>query len=72
MEEKKVQGREVDTPAIEVKDVVKIYKLYDKPKDRLKEAFGFGKKKVHKLHYALNGVRRLGLSVPTGRESRRF
>lgn len=56
MEEKKVQGREADTPAIEVKDVVKIYKLYDKPKDRLKEAFGFGKKKVHKLHYALNGV----------------
>lgn len=45
MEEKKVQGREADTPAIEVKDVVKIYKLYDKPKDRLKEAFGFGKKK---------------------------
>ena len=42
--------------AIEVKDVRKIYKLYDKPSDRMKEAFGFGKKKNHKLHYALNGV----------------
>ncbi|MBQ8231508.1 MAG: ABC transporter ATP-binding protein [Lachnospiraceae bacterium] len=42
--------------AIEVKDVRKIYKLYDKPSDRMKEAFGLGKKKNHKLHYALNGV----------------
>lgn len=42
--------------AIEVKGVRKIYKLYDKPSDRMKEAFGFGKKKNHKLHYALNGV----------------
>ncbi len=42
--------------AIEVRDVKKIYKLYDKPQDRMKEAFGFGKKKIHKLHYALNGV----------------
>ncbi|MBO5336819.1 MAG: ABC transporter ATP-binding protein [Lachnospiraceae bacterium] len=41
--------------AIEVKDVQKIYKLYDKPSDRMKEAFGLGKKK-HKLHYALKGV----------------
>ena len=42
--------------AIEVRDVRKIYKLYDKPSDRMKEAFGLGKKKNHKLHYALNGV----------------
>ncbi len=41
--------------AIRVQDVLKIYKLYDKPSDRLKEALGLGKKK-HKLHYALNGV----------------
>lgn len=41
--------------AIAVKDVRKIYKLYDKPKDRLKDALGIGKKK-QKLHYALNGV----------------
>lgn len=56
MEKEKIRVREVEIPAIEVKDVVKIYKLYDKPKDRLKEAFGFGKKQNHKLHYALNGV----------------
>lgn len=41
--------------AIAVKDVRKIYKLYDKPQDRVKEALGFGKKS-HKVHYALNGV----------------
>lgn len=56
MEEKQTDGREPAVPAIEVRDLVKIYKLYDKPKDRIKEAFGFGKKQVHKLHYALNGV----------------
>lgn len=48
MEEKKL--------AIEVKNLEKIYKLYDKPSDRMKEALGLGKKKNHKLHYALNGV----------------
>ena len=48
--------REVEVPAIEVKNVVKVYKLYDKPRDRVIEAFGFGKKKTHKEHYALNGV----------------
>lgn len=41
--------------AIHVMDVKKVYKLYDKPSDRMKEAFGLGKKS-HKLHYALNGV----------------
>lgn len=41
--------------AIAVKDVRKIYKLYDKPQDRVREALGLGKKS-HKLHYALNGV----------------
>ena len=58
MEEKEIQVKiqEVDVPAIEVRDVVKIYKLYDKPRDRMKEAFGLGKKQAHKLHYALNGV----------------
>ena len=44
------------TLAIDVRDVRKIYKLYDKPSDRMKEAFGLiGKHRV-KLHYALNGV----------------
>ncbi len=48
MEEKKL--------AIEVRNVQKVYKLYDKPSDRMKEAFGFGKKINHRLHYALNNV----------------
>ena len=43
-------------PVIQIKDLVKIYKLYDKPKDRMKEALGFGKKQVHKQHYALKGI----------------
>jgi len=43
--------------AIEVRDIQKIYKLYDKPKDRMKDAFGLGKnKKLYKPHYALKGV----------------
>lgn len=41
--------------AIQVNDLVKVYKLYNKPSDRLKEAFGLAKHK-HKEHYALNGV----------------
>lgn len=56
MKEKQIRVQEVEIPAIEVKNVVKIYKLYDKPKDRVKEALGFGRKQVHKRHYALNGI----------------
>ncbi|MDE5589284.1 MAG: ABC transporter ATP-binding protein [Acetatifactor sp.] len=58
MEDREIQIKihEVDVPAIVVQDVEKIYKLYDKPRDRMKEALGFGKKQVHKLHYALNGI----------------
>lgn len=41
--------------AIEVRNVNKVYKLYDRLRDRMKEAFGIGKK-IHKLHYALNDV----------------
>ena len=42
--------------AICVKDLSKVYKLYHKPKDRIKEAFGLDKKQTYKLHYALNGI----------------
>ena len=42
--------------AILVKNLSKIYKLYDRPKDRIKEAFGFDKKQAYKLHYALNEI----------------
>jgi len=41
--------------AIEVKNVVKVYKLYEKLRDRMYDALGL-KKKNHKLYYALNGV----------------
>lgn len=43
------------TVAIEATNIVKVYKLYDKLRDRMFDAFGLGKKK-HKLYYALNGV----------------
>lgn len=48
-------GSEERKPAIQVKNIKKIYKLYDKPSDRFKEAFGLTKQKA-KEHYALNGV----------------
>ena len=54
--ETKIQVQEVDTPAIEIKDVVKVYKLYDRARDRVKESLGLGRKQSHKLHYALNGI----------------
>lgn len=41
--------------AIQVSNLKKIYKLYDKPSDRLKETFGLSKGR-YKEHYALNGV----------------
>jgi len=41
--------------AIEVRDVTKIYRLYNKPSDRLLEAFSV-KKNRHRDFYALNGV----------------
>ncbi|MBQ9490902.1 MAG: ABC transporter ATP-binding protein [Lachnospiraceae bacterium] len=44
-----------DEIAIRVKDVVKVYKLYEKMRDRVKDAFGLGRG-GYKLHYALNGV----------------
>ena len=42
--------------AIEVVDVTKIYKLYDKPSDRVKEALHLTRKKKHTEHYALSDV----------------
>lgn len=42
--------------AIQVIDVDKMYKLYDKPTDRLKESLGFSKKKRYREHYALKNV----------------
>ena len=42
--------------AIRVKDLNKIYKLYDKPMDRLKESLGLSRQKKYKEHYALKNV----------------
>lgn len=41
---------------ISVKNLTKMYKLYDKPVDRLKESLGLTKKKCYKEHYALNNI----------------
>ncbi len=40
--------------AIRVKDVSKMYKLYDRNRDRMMDALGIGKKIRYKEHYALN------------------
>lgn len=42
--------------AIEVKDITKVYRLYNKPSDRLKEALLPGGRNLHKDFYALKGV----------------
>ncbi|MDY4516862.1 MAG: ABC transporter ATP-binding protein [Lachnospiraceae bacterium] len=42
--------------AIRVTDVTKIYKLYDNPRDRLKESLGLTRKKCYQEHYALNHI----------------
>ena len=49
--------------AIEVKNLTKSYKLYDKPMDRLKDSLGLAKKRKFKEHLALNNV---NLSVKKG------
>ena len=48
MEEKKI--------SIHVDQISKVYKLYEKPSDRMKEALGLSKKKIHKENYALRNV----------------
>ncbi|MCR8745456.1 ABC transporter ATP-binding protein [Romboutsia lituseburensis] len=42
--------------AIKVENISKVYKLYDKPMDRLKETLSPSKKKYHKDHYALDNI----------------
>ena len=42
--------------AISVKNLTKIYKLYDRPIDRLKETLSITKKKYHREHYALRDI----------------
>ena len=50
--------------AIEIKDLTKIYKIFDRNIDRLKEVFHPLGKKYHAEFFALNGV---NLSVPRGK-----
>lgn len=50
--------------AIEVTNLEKVYKLYDKPSDRLKEALRIGRGRHHTEHRALKGS-----ICPSGRES---
>ncbi len=45
-----------DRSIIRVENLTKIYKLYEKPSDRLKEALGFSRKKRYTEHYALRDV----------------
>ena len=42
--------------SIEVKDLVKVYNLYNSSADRLKEIFSIRGKKFHDNYYALNGI----------------
>lgn len=42
--------------AISVKNITKVYRLYNKPIDRLKETFSLTKKSFHKEFYALNNI----------------
>lgn len=56
MEEERNRVREAESPAIEVNHVKKVYKLYERNFDRVKEAFGLRRKANYKLHYALNDL----------------
>ncbi|MDR5588259.1 ABC transporter ATP-binding protein [Clostridium aquiflavi] len=42
--------------AIKIENLSKVYKLYDKPIDRMKEALSLTKKKYSRNHYALNNI----------------
>lgn len=48
--------KEREDIAIAVENVCKVYKLYDKPMDRMKEALGLTRKKKYREHYALENV----------------
>ena len=42
--------------AVRVEHLQKVYKLYQKPMDRLKESLGLTRRKLYQEHYALNDV----------------
>lgn len=53
----------MDNYALRIKDVSKMYKLYDKPLDRLKESLSPLKKNYHREFYALNNI---NIDIQTG------
>ena len=62
--------------AIRVTNVTKVYKMYEKPIDRLKESLHPRHKEYHKKFYALNNIsfnvgkgRRWGSSGPMDQEN---
>ncbi|WP_333646131.1 ABC transporter ATP-binding protein [Lacrimispora sp.] len=46
----------INKNVISVNNITKIYKLYDKPIDRLKESLSLSHKNFHRDFYALNGI----------------
>ena len=42
--------------AIEIRNLSKMYKLYNKPSDRLRDSLGLSRKKRYKEHYALQNI----------------
>ena len=50
------ENKEQEQIAIAVQNVCKIYKLYDKPMDRLKEALGLSRNVKHREQFALSNV----------------
>ena len=54
VKEQESSGRKV--AALQVTHLSKMYRLYDKPSDRLKEALGLSRKKRYRELYALNDV----------------
>ena len=52
------KGKETmkDYNAVEIKEVSKVYKMFEKPRDRLKESLSLTHKCYHTDHFALSGV----------------
>ena len=42
--------------AVEIKEISKVYKMFEKPRDRLKESLSLTHKCYHTDHFALSGV----------------
>ena len=54
--EEAFMSKEANSLAISVQDVTKVYRLYEKPIDRLKESMSISHKSYHRDFYALNGI----------------